>query len=338
MSIISEEKKREFDTNGYIILKNTLDNTTINKSIFAIDNIRAKCENYIYLFFRKFHDIALNDIYGIEHIFHPEIFDKEIFSSLMKSKVLEKSRELLNDENIFLSRNRIHCTNKISHSGYWHRDGTAGETNDMDDQLKKSEKDIMWVQATLPYYYEDGFYVIPGSHKFSKDFIPSKEILGTKKILKNELRLELFPGDLLLFNPFLIHRGTCAGGGKRKRAHVHMRFARKKYSKFAERYRKDKVFFKKTEVYNTANESWKKSFDLDLEDPIIWYGDEIIQKKPNMFTIKFYLKILLILYNRLLYNLSRFYPFSQRSLENFSLIKYPFLKRNKLKTAIRNNQ
>ena len=54
MSIISEEKKREFDTNGYIILKNTLDNTTINKSIFAIENIRAKCENYIYLFFRKF--------------------------------------------------------------------------------------------------------------------------------------------------------------------------------------------------------------------------------------------------------------------------------------------
>ena len=73
----------------------------------------------------------------------------------------------------------------------------------------------MWVQATLPFYYEDGFYLIPGSHKFSDKFISTKEIQGTKKILDNERRIELSPGDLLLFNP-LIHRGNCIGRKKDK--------------------------------------------------------------------------------------------------------------------------
>ena len=107
-----------------------------------------------------------------------------------------------------------------------------------------------------------------------------------------------------------------------------MRFSRTKYSKYADRYRHDSLL-KNNEVYKIANDSWRKSFDLKLDDPIGWYGDEIIQKKPNPLDVKFYMKIILILFNRLIYNLSRFYPLSQRSLENFSIVKYPFLKENK---------
>ena len=325
--LISEEVYNEFNDNGYIIFKKAINEITINKSLKAIEDIREKCERYDYPYYRRYQDIAINDIYGIEHIFHPKIYNEHIFNSIKESKVLEISSELLKDEEIFLSRNRIHCTKNISHSGKWHRDGTpTGNADDIDDYLKKSEKEIMWVQATLPYYYEDGFYIIPGSHKYSKNFIPTKSIRGTKKILENEKRLILNPGDLLLFNPFLIHRGTCVGRKLKQRAHIHMRFARKKFSRYADRYIQDKDFFKNPVVYNNANNTWKKSIDLTLDDPIKWYGDEIIQKKPNLLSIRFYMKLLLILINRIIYNLSRFYPFSQRSLENINFIKYPFLK------------
>tara|TARA_B100001029_G_C15035247_1_gene439683 strand:- start:295 stop:1290 length:996 start_codon:yes stop_codon:yes gene_type:complete len=324
---ISDEQKKKFDRDGYLVFKKVISDQTIKKSIEAYERIRKKCESFEYLYFRRFKDIALNDIYGIEHIFHPDIFEEDIFLSLMESNVLELSREILNDDEIFLSRNRIHCTRNISHSGNWHRDGgLTGGADDIDDWLKKSEKDIMWVQATLPYYSEDGFFIVPGSHKYSKDYILTREILGTKKILKNELKLKISPGDLILFNPFAIHRGTCVGRIKKQRAHIHMRFAKKKYSKFADRYRKDSEFFKDSKVFNFANESWKKSFNLDLEDSLCWYGDEIKQKKPNLLNPKFYLLFLLIIFNRLLYYISSLYPLSQRSLENFSFIKYPYLK------------
>jgi len=324
---ISSEQHKKFEKDGYLIFRNVISIETVKKSIQAYERIRKKCESYEYLYFRKFKDIALNDIYGIEHIFHPDIFEEDIFLSLMESNVLELSRKILRDDDIFLSRNRIHCTRNISHSGNWHRDGgLTGGADDIDDWLKKSEEDIMWVQATLSYYTEDGFYIVPGSHRYAHDFIPTREILGTKKILKNEVRLKIFPGDLILFNPFAIHRGTCVGRIKKQRAHIHMRFARKKYSKFADRYRKDGDFFKTTKVFNFANESWKKSFNLELKDTLSWYGDEIIQKKPNLFNPKFYILCLLIFFNRFLYNASRLYPFSQRSLENSSFIKYPYLK------------
>ena len=326
-NVISADQKEFFSQEGYIIVRNAISEDTIKKALKAYERMRNKCDKYQYLYFRKYRDIALNDVYGIEHIFHPDIFEEDIFSSLMESKVLELSGHLLGDDEVFLSRNRIHCTRNISHSGSWHRDGApSGKADDIDDLLKKSEEDLMWVQATLPYYAENGFYIIPGSHKFSKNFIPSREILGTKKILKNEVRLKIGPGDLVLFNPFLIHRGTCVGRLLNQRAHVHMRFARKKYAKYADRYRKDKDIFKSLKVYNFANQSWQKSFNLTLDDPTNWYGDEIVQKKPNKLHPKFPLKILLILFNRFLYNLSRFYPFSQRSLENISFIKYPYLR------------
>jgi ectoine hydroxylase-related dioxygenase (phytanoyl-CoA dioxygenase family) len=326
LSHITEEQYKKYDEDGYLIFKNVISEDSVKKSIQAYKNIRNKCETYKYLCFRKFKDIALNDIYGIEHIFHPDIFEEDLFSSLMESGVLELSRKILGDDEIFLSRNRIHCTKNISHSGNWHRDGPTGMADETDNWLKKSEKDMMWLQATLPYYPEDGFYIVPGSHKDSNEFISTREVLGTKKILKNEKRLKIYAGDLILFNPYLIHRGTCVGRQNKQRAHIHMRFTRKKFDKIADRYRKDSEFFKSTKVFNYANESWKRSFNLNLENTSNWYGDEIVQKKPNLFNPKFYILFLLILCNKSLYYLSRLYPFSQRSLENITIIKYPYLK------------
>ena len=105
---ISEKEKKKFDTDGYIVFKNVISDQTIKKSIESYNRIRKKCESFDYLYYRRFKDIALNDIYGIEHIFHPDIFEEDIFLSLMESKVLEFSREILNDDEVFLSRNRLH--------------------------------------------------------------------------------------------------------------------------------------------------------------------------------------------------------------------------------------
>jgi len=201
-NVITADQKEFFSQEGYIIVRNAISEDTIKKALKAYERMRNKCDKYQYLYFRKYRDIALNDVYGIEHIFHPDIFEEDIFSSLMESKVLELSGHLLGDDEVFLSRNRIHCTRNISHSGSWHRDGApSGKADDIDDLLKKSEEDLMWVQATLPYYAENGFYIIPGSHKFSKNFIPSREILGTKKILKNEVRLKNRPIFSVQYHP-----------------------------------------------------------------------------------------------------------------------------------------
>lgn len=327
--MITIDQKKKFDEDGYLIIDNVIEFELIEKCKKAYERIRLKCENFQYLYYRKFSDIALNDIYGIEHIFHPDIFEKDIFKSIMDSEVLEIAGILLNDKDVFLSRNRLHCTKNVSHSGFWHRDGTpTGKPEDIDKFIKNNQNDFH-VQATLPYYKETGFYLIPGSHKFQENFIPTNEILGTKKILKNETRLTISPGQMIVFNPFLIHRGTCVGRKKNQRSHIHMRFSKSKNSKYADRYKKDNEFFNNVNVYSFANKKWKQSFDLKLDDPICWYGDEIEQKKIKYNNLKTIFKLILILYNRFFYYFSKFLPFEQRTIENLKFIKYPYLKDEK---------
>lgn len=325
--MISQNQIIQFQDRGYLIFKKAIEENAISKCLAAYERMRTKCEKYQYLHYRKFSDIAINDIYAIENIFHPDIYEQDIFETVMKSKVLEISQYLMNDKNVFLSLNRLHCTKNISHSGNWHRDGTtSGIPEDIDEMLKENEKNPIHVQASLPFYKENGFYIIPGSHKYSENYIKTREILGTKKILGSETRLVISPGDLIIFNPFIIHRGTCIGRKKNQRAHIHMRFTKSIKSDLATRRKSDNVFFKSEKVYNFANDNWKNSFDLDLKDPEKWYGEEILQKKFNIFNLKSMLMLGLISYNRFMYQFSRLLPFSQRKIENLKIIKYPYLK------------
>ena len=308
--MLSQFQINQFDQQGYLILNNSIESDLIQKCLRAYVRMRSKCENYTYLRFRKFRDIALNDIYAIENIFHPDIFEEDIFNSIISSKVLEVSQELLQDKNIFLSLSRLHCTKNISHSGNWHRDGTpSGISEDIDKMLIENEKKSIHIQATLPYFKETGFYIVPGSHKNSKNYIKTSEILGTKKILKEEIKLKINPGELLVFNPFIIHRGACVGRIKNQRAHIHMRLTRSSQSHLSSRNKTDEMSYKNLKIYNLANANWKKCFDQKLTEPKTWVSD-ITEKKINFLSVRTICKIFLIFFNRSLYYLSKYLPFS----------------------------
>ena len=257
--MITNRQKQQFNEDGFFIVKKVISEQQVKKSLKAYERMREKCESYKYIHYRKYADIALNDIYGIEHIFHPEIFEEDVFESIMQSNILEISQELMETQKVFLSRNRLHCTRKISHSGFWHRDGSPSKVvEDIDEMLIKSQKELIHIQASLLFYPEDGFYVVPGSHKFQDEgYIKTKDILGSKKLLENEVKLSLNSGDLVVFNPFIIHRGTCVGQYKKQRSHVHLRFSRVSMAEHADRYRGDKKFFQSQHVLNLANENWK---------------------------------------------------------------------------------
>ena len=153
--MITNKQKRQFEEDGFFIVKNAISEQQVKKSLKAYERMREKCESYKYIYFRKYADIALNDIYGIEHIFHPEIFEEDIFESIMQCNILEISQELMETEKVFLSRNRLHCTRKISHSGYWHRDGTPSKVlEDIDEMLKKSNG-----RRTIPQIFFDNNHI-----------------------------------------------------------------------------------------------------------------------------------------------------------------------------------
>ena len=241
----------------------------------------------------------------------------------MNSKVLEYSSQLLQEE-CFLSLSRLHCTKHFSHSGYWHRDlGMPKKNLNFIDEMIMN-KNYMHVQSTLPFYREDGFYLVPGSHKNSSNYINTNLVMGipNRQIIENEKRVPLEAGDLILFNPLIIHRGTCKGRIKYQRAHIHMRFSKVSEAKNIERSINDYGYYNHKKVLDCSNTNWKSIFNLKLEDSNHW-RKEITNNINERFTIK---NNIGLIKNRIKYNLSRFLPLSNRKVENINSIIFPYLK------------
>ena len=218
----------------------------------------------------------------------------------------------------------MHCTKHFSHSGYWHRDhGMPKKNLNFIDEMIMN-KNYIHVQSTLPFYNEDGFYLVPGSHKKNSNYLNTNIVMGTpnRKILENEKRIHLQAGDLILFNPLIIHRGTCKGRIKNQRAHIHMRFSRVGQAKNIERSINDYSYFNQKQVIECANSNWKSILSQKLDDSNHW-RKEIIVDLDEKFTIK---NNIGLIKNRVKYNLSRFLPLNNRKIENINSIIFPYLK------------
>ena len=321
--LLTFEQIEQYNDKGYILIKNAIDVNLTKEAVQSYKNMRKKCENKEYFHLRRYNNLSRSDIYAIEDIFHQDIFEPNILKSIMKSKVLEYSAQLLKD-NCFLSLSRLHCTKYFSHSGYWHRDhGMPKKDLEFIDKMI-SEKNYIHVQSTLPFYDEDGFYLVPGSHKKSIDYIETFQVMGKphRKIFKNEERIFLKAGDLILFNPLIIHRGTCKGRIKHQRAHIHMRFSKINQAKYIERTINDYKYYNQEKVLKVANTNWKKMLSLILEPSNHW-RKEIIVDPNQKFTLK---NNIGLLKNRIKYNLSKFIPLSNRKIENINSIIFPYLK------------
>ena len=144
--------------------------------------------------------------------FHQDILTESIMRLIVSSKILEISKEILGEE-IELELSRFHLTEGFSHVGNWHRDEKINHPMDS-------------LQINIFLFDEKGLQVVDQSHK--------KEVAGGEEFLKktphisivNSKWLNTGAGDVLVFDPAVLHRGISAN----PRANIHFRF-RKKISK-----------------------------------------------------------------------------------------------------------
>jgi len=307
MTLLSDEQIRTFKRDGYLVIKQVLDSTSIKNAMSAYLRIREKCDRGNFPHVIEHHEFIDHNIWGIEHLFHPDVFEKDLFKEIQSSKVLDYTTELLNSDDVFLALNRIHCTRDYSHCGYWHRDGVPNETQH--------------IQSCLFLLPEAGFYLVPGSHLLptgQKDIIEG----SSRKEIPGQVVIPAKAGDLLLFDSSIVHRGSCVGRVKYQRAHVHLRIAEASFSKQISR-SDERQWFESEEVLNCANEKWKKMFcnQVDLPETII----PSVQRRELSFSLQ---RKITQLKNLIVYYGTSFLP------ENSSFFKKykgftPYLRLNK---------
>src|ERR1051325_7563926 len=208
-TILKREDREALDLNGFVILPKTIQGNVLSDAQAAAQRMIHKVEKGEYWLFRIYDDLLKLNIAGIERLFHPEIFQYDLFRAVVSSHVLEIAKEILETESPSMLLNRMHVTTKYSHTGIWHRDATPGDEDH--------------IQVSLYLYPEDRFFIVPMSHR-RKDTDEEKVLLGksVKADLPGQIKVSVGAGDLLFFRSALLHRASCVG----TRANVHFRFGK----------------------------------------------------------------------------------------------------------------
>lgn len=200
----------DLDRDGYVVIPSRLPQEVLERAQEAAQRMIRKVEGGKYPFFRIYDDMVGLNISGVEHIFHPDIREPDLFKAVVDSKLLETAKGILGVERPAMLLNRLHVTTKYSHTGNWHRDALPGVEET--------------IQASLFLYPEDRFFVVPRSHR--RENTPAESVALWKSVkadLPGQEVLSVKAGDILFFRSAILHRASCVG----TRANVHFRLGKK---------------------------------------------------------------------------------------------------------------
>ena len=201
-----------FIEEGYYSSPSIIEGKRIENCLIHLKKIKKNCERREYKYVRVYDDYSNKiNLSGIENIFNPEIIDQCVIDLFESSNVINIAKELLKTDEVIMTLSRYHLTEKFSHLGPWHRDGEPGKLES--------------IQLNIYLLDEEGFEVIPKSH-LRENTIEENNIL--KKSAYNKLEssknIRALAGSVLAFHPSFLHRGKSIY----ERAHIHLRFKRKK--------------------------------------------------------------------------------------------------------------
>mgnify|MGYP001217093714 CR=1 FL=1 len=297
--VLSDHYKTQYNDNGYFIIKNIL---TDNKDVLfnaqqSFLDIKSKVKQGLYPYYRIYDDYSFSkNLAGIEMTFNEEILTNPIIRLIQSYRILEIAKEFLGNE-IELELSRIHLTENFSHVGNWHRDEKINHENDS-------------IQINLFLYDETGLQVIKNSHiKEIKDEDLIKKTPHAS--LENSTWVSTKAGDVLVFNPAVLHRGISLY----PRANIHFRFKKKKFKE------KIKLNYNNLDIskdWLSCLENSPKAIDKSLMTPY--------EMKNNLIS-NIYRVIRVIIYNFCFYlplNSKLYYFFNVRP--NLKLRKFFNLK------------
>lgn len=244
---ITDEERAAFEGGGYVLFKNVIKDSTLRAAQAAYQRMLRKAESGAYPYCRIYDDLLRTNIAGIEHLFHPDIYEPDLFAAVVESRLLQRAQSLLRTDTPVMLLNRIHCTTRYSHTGIWHRDAEPG-----------AEPHI---QVALFLYDEDRFMVVPGSHRRANTE-EDRTLLRTsaKATLSGQEPIGGKAGDLMFFQPSLLHRGSCI----HERAHVHFRFGKDQTEAAIHPHRKE--WFLRPEVLGLCDGDWRTMFEKAMTD------------------------------------------------------------------------
>ncbi len=241
---LSQNQLDTLNEQGFLVVERNIPYADLQAARDAADRIVQKCLDKDYPYCRSDHRLSDRFIEKIEHVLSPELFEPEILKQIVNAPLIQFAQQALQTDDLYLAFCRVHTTRKYSAWSSWHRDA-------------RTDGELYSVKLTIPLFNESGFYVIPGSHKKGNKRLDQGT--GNSDICNHqndEHRVPVKAGDILMFHSSILHRGTCAGREKHRRAHIHFNFINLLGKDIYGQVEQD--YFTREEIMSQVPEAWRE--------------------------------------------------------------------------------
>ncbi|MBI1922928.1 phytanoyl-CoA dioxygenase family protein [Candidatus Poribacteria bacterium] len=215
--MLNHSEIESFLENGYVIREGALSQADIETYRAAVERILYKCRVEKVHPHLRYVDGEKDDIWGVNHIFHPNIREGGLVESLGHPQILDVIEALIG------ARLRYHlCTLLVSSERKryhinWHRDSARDGEIELEQLMARLRSHV---QLNGALYDDETLYIVPGSHRrVITD--AEREILrnSPKADMPNQIAVQLKAGDIVFYNSSLLHKGYNRTGAKRQTLH-----------------------------------------------------------------------------------------------------------------------
>ncbi len=210
---------KQFETQGYIILKNFFEQEEIEQITQIVDRIFSQWHT------ENQHAVIEQQLINMHSLTHPKYFEShgherlQFFNLIASAKLTSALEQLFNTDIYFHNTQLFFNPYSKEKHPYWHRDL---QYSPIDDRVQAAEQhNMLSLHVRIPLVAEKGIELIPDSHTRWDTELERNvrfELNGHKnhEALPGAVLIELEPRDVLIFSAQIIHRGNYALNPTRK--------------------------------------------------------------------------------------------------------------------------
>ena len=205
----SEEISSHYRTHGYAIVRGAYDQERVARMLAICDRVLEQWRRAPQT---DNPPVGPQSTY-MRHLNHPEYHRETpgdltyLLDSVAAPRLIEAVEAALGEEVLFSATSLYFNPTGVSEDGFWHKD-SLGEWPDPRD--KQTGIGVSVQIALVP---SDDFELVPGSH--DRDYTDAERRIcvdddrahNRSNEMPNAAKMELSPGDAVLFNALTVHRG-----------------------------------------------------------------------------------------------------------------------------------
>ncbi|HET6480334.1 MAG TPA: phytanoyl-CoA dioxygenase family protein [Actinoplanes sp.] len=205
----------KFVRDGFVVLGNVFQENQLNEMGQAFARIEKKVtdapENYATRYTAR---TGGADTWGVNHVFAEELYEPELASVFENPQIMDFIHSALGNQIRFWGGHALWAPRRVGYNLNWHRD--FGE-HDVFNSTGQSNH----VQFNVCLLSDSCFRAVPGSHRrpLTTEEAHQQRSRGVAP-LGGEVVAGCSPGDVLMMNAHVLHRGSCDVGSARQTLHL----------------------------------------------------------------------------------------------------------------------